>query len=90
MMSNALADMSSSLKSVVETSATTLADLVDEARSRIEDLPPLARQRRRRTGRRVAPFVVLAVVAVVVLMMVNRGRNREEVDPVDQSSVRHR
>ena len=89
-MSNALADMSSSLKSVVETSATTLADLVDEARSRIEDLPPLARQRRRRSSRRIAPFVVFGLLAVVVLMMVNRSRRREEVDPVDQSSVRHR
>jgi type VI protein secretion system component VasF len=88
-MTNALADMSSSLKSVVESSATTLADLVDEARSRIEDLPPLARQRRRRSGRRVAPFVIVAVVAFVVLMMVGRSRRRE-VDPVDQSSVRHR
>jgi len=88
-MTNALADMSSSLKSVVESSATTLADLVDEARSRIEDLPPLARQRRRRSGRRVAPFLVVAVVAVVAFVMIGRSR-RHEVDPVDQSSVRHR
>jgi type VI protein secretion system component VasF len=89
-MSNALAEMSSSLKNVVESSATTIADLVDEARSRIEVLPPLARQRRRRPARRMAPFAVFALVALVVFMVVRQRSRRADVDPVDQSSVRHR
>jgi hypothetical protein len=88
-MSNALADMSSSLKTAVGSSASTLADLVDEARSRIEDLPPLSGQRHRRNRRRVAPFVAFGLLAVVVWMMAQRGRHND-VDPVDQSSVRHR
>lgn len=89
-MSNALAEMSSSVKSAVESSASTLADLVDEARSRIEDLPPLSRQRHRANRRRLAPFVIFGLLAVVVwVMMMQRGR-RHDVDPVDQSSVRHR
>ena len=88
-MSNALADMSSSLKTAVESSASTLADLVDEAKSRIEDLPPLSRQRHRNNRRRVAPFVLFGLLAVVVWMMAQRGRHND-VDPVDQSSVRHR
>jgi len=92
-MSNALADVSSSLKTVVETGASTLAELVDEARSRLEDLPiplpQLSRARRRQTRKRIAQVAVIAAIALVVAMVVQRGR-RQDVDPVDQSSVRHR
>jgi hypothetical protein len=90
-MSNALADVSSSLRTVVETGASTLADLVDEARSRLDDLalPQLARARRRQTRKRIAQVAVIAAIAVIVAMVVQRGR-RHDVDPVDQSSVRHR
>ncbi|MEP7045326.1 MAG: hypothetical protein ABI949_01535 [Ilumatobacteraceae bacterium] len=92
--------MSTSLKSVVEsgmsavesgahTLSDTLSDLVDEARSRIEDLPPLAGPRRRRTRKKWGMIAVLAVVAVLLLAMANK-RRQEAADPVDQTSVRRR
>ena len=49
-MSSALKNVVETGKSAVESGASTLSDLVDEARSRIEDLPVLARPRRRKAA----------------------------------------
>ena len=49
-MSNTLKSVVESGRNVVESGASTLSDLVDEARSRIEDLPPIALPRRRRSA----------------------------------------
>jgi hypothetical protein len=81
--------MSNSLKNVVESSAHTLSDLVDEARSRIEDLPQLARPRRRRARRRWGSIALVGLIALMALTMAQRSRQHAE-DPVDQTSVRHR
>ena len=92
--------MSNSLKNVVESSASTLSDtfsdlsdtfsdLVGEARSRIEDLPVLARPRRKRARRRWGSVALLALVAVLLLAMTQKGRH-QDADPVDQTSVRRR
>jgi hypothetical protein len=92
--------MSNSLKNVVESSASTLSDtfsdlsdtfsdLVGEARSRIEDLPVLARPRHRRARRRWGSVALLALVAVLLLAMTQKSRH-QDADPVDQTSVRRR
>ena len=92
--------MSNSLKNVVESSANTLSDtfsdlsdtfsdLVGEARSRLEDLPVLARPRRKRARRRWGSVALLALVAVLLLAMTQKSR-RQDADPVDQTSVRRR
>ncbi len=92
--------MSNSLKNVVESSANTLSDtfsdlsgtfsdLVGEARSRLEDLPVLARPRRKRARRRWGSIALLALVAVLLLAMTQKSR-RQDADPVDQTSVRRR
>ena len=88
--------MSNSLKNVVESSANTFSDLSDtfsdlvgEARSRLEDLPVLARPRRKRARRRWGSVALLALVAVLLLAMTQKSR-RQDADPVDQTSVRRR
>jgi hypothetical protein len=88
--------MSTSLKSVVESGkhavesgASSLSDFVDEARSRIEDLPPLARPRRRRARRRVGSVVIFGLLALMLVAMAKRNHH-EPADPVDQTSVRRR
>ncbi len=94
-MSNSL-----KLKNVVESSANTLSDtfsdlsdtfsdLVGEARSRLEDLPVISRPRRKRARRRWGSIALLAVVAVLLLAVAQKGR-QHDADPVDQTSVRRR
>ena len=70
--------MSNTLKNVAESTASTLSDLVDEAKNRIEDLPPLKRARRRRTRK---PWPMLAIVAVAVVMMMAMRRRRASAEP---------
>lgn len=88
-MSNPLKSVVESGRSVVESGANTLSDLVDEARSRIEDLPPLARPRRRRTRRRWGAILLMGVLAIALMGLAQRSRQRS-ADPVDQTSVRRR
>ncbi len=84
--------MSNALRSAAESTAHVLSDLVDEARDlvegardRIEDLPPL-RDRRRSNNRR---WVVVALVAVGVLGVVfGRWRHREVAEVSDSSAER--
>ncbi|MEP7202300.1 MAG: hypothetical protein ABI894_06810 [Ilumatobacteraceae bacterium] len=89
-MSSALKSVVESGKSAVESGASTLSDLVEEAKSRIEDLPVLARPRRRKTRRRFGSIVLLGLVALALMALVQKSRHHETADPVDQSSVRHR
>ncbi len=66
--------MSNALKNVVESSASTLSGLVDEARSRIEDLPPLANARKRRTRKKLSSVVALVIVGFVAAMIAKQRR----------------
>ncbi len=59
--------MSNALKNVVESGATTLSELVDDARSMIEDLPPLA-NRRKRSHRNWSSVVVVVLLAFVAMI----------------------
>ena len=91
-MSNALKSVKNVVESgrnVVESGASTLSDLVDEARSRIEDLPPLARPRRRKARRRWGSILVFGLLAIALMGMAQRSR-QHAADPVDQTSVRRR
>ncbi len=89
-MSSALKNVVESGKSAVESGASTLSDLVDEARSRIEDLPVLARPRRRKARRRFGSIVVVGLIAFALMALAQRSRHHQTADPVDQTSVRHR
>ena len=88
-MSNTLKSVVESGRNVVESGASTLSDLVDEARSRIEDLPPLARPRRRKARRRWGSVILLGLVAIALMSVAQRSR-QQSADPVDQTSVRRR
>ena len=88
-MSKTLKGVVESGRNVVESGASTLSDLVDEARSRIEDLPPLARPRKRRARRRWGSILVLGLLAVALMGVAQRSR-QQSADPVDQTSVRRR
>ena len=88
-MSKTLKGVVESGRNVVESGASTLSDLVDEARSRIEDLPPLARPRKRRARRRWGSILVLGLLAVALMGVAQRSRQKS-ADPVDQTSVRRR
>lgn len=88
-MSNTFKSVVESGRNVVESGASTLSDLVDEARSRIEDLPPLARPRRRRARRRWGSILLLGLLAIGLMSIVQRGK-QQSADPVDQTSVRRR
>lgn len=73
--------MPNALKNAVETGATTLSDLVDEARSRIEDLPPLANARRKRARKNWSSVFVVVALAVVAMIAAKQMR-RHSSDPV--------
>jgi hypothetical protein len=88
-MSKTLKSVVESGRNVVESGASTISDLVDEARSRIEDLPPLARPRKRRARRRWGSILVLGLLAVVLMGVAQRSK-QQSADPVDQTSVRRR
>jgi hypothetical protein len=73
--------MSNALKNAVESGASTLSDLVDEARSRIEDLPPLANARRKHARKNWSSVFVVVVLAFVAMMAAKQMRQRSS-DPV--------
>ncbi len=76
--------MSNALKNVAESTAHVLSDLVDEARDRIEDLPPLGRARRRNKNTRW--IVVMVVAALGLLTVVARRLCREATPTQDETS----
>ncbi|HEX3089178.1 MAG TPA: hypothetical protein VHQ23_11020 [Ilumatobacteraceae bacterium] len=67
--------MPNALKNVVESGATTLSDLVDDARSMIEDLPPLAHARHKKARKNWTPVVVLVLVAFVAVFAAKQLRH---------------
>jgi hypothetical protein len=73
--------MSNALRDAVESGATTFSDLVDQARTRIEDLPPLANARRRRARKHWSP--VLAVLLIIALAAATVAKRRQH-QPDDQ------
>ncbi len=72
--------MSNALKTMVESGASTLSDLVDEARSRIEELPPIAGPRRRR-ARKQFSSIALIVLVVLAVAIVTKRNHRHPAQP---------
>ncbi len=66
--------MSNALKNAVESSASTLSDLVDGARARIEDLPPLAHARRKRARNGWTSVIGLVVLAFAAMIVAKQAR----------------
>jgi hypothetical protein len=78
--------MSNALKTMVESGASTLSDLVDEARSRIEELPPIAGPRRRRARKQFSAITVIALVALAVAFITRRN-HRRTAEPAAASAM---
>lgn len=74
--------MSNALKNAVESSTSTLSGLVDEARARLEELPPLANARRKRARKRTS-MIGLLVLAVAAMIMAKQAR-QPAVRTIDQ------
>jgi hypothetical protein len=77
--------MSSALKNAVESGANTLSDLVDEARSRIEDLPPLANARRKRHRKSRTSLFAIVLVVLFAAFMAKKMRANSTVEPARQT-----
>lgn len=73
--------MSNALKTMVESGANTLSDLVDEARSRIEELPPIAGPRRKRARKQLSSIALIALVALVVAVVTQRNHRHSAEQP---------
>jgi hypothetical protein len=80
--SNALKNVVESGRNVVESGASTLSDLVDEARSRIEDLPPIAHHRRKKSRKKWSSLLALGLLVLFVSVAAKQMRNH----PTDQSA----
>ena len=72
--------MSNALKTMVESGANTLSELVDEARSRIEELPPIAGPRRRKARKQLSSVALIVLVALIVAAVTQRSR-RHSTEP---------
>lgn len=83
-MSNALRSAAESTGHVLSDLVEGARDLVDEARDRIEDLPPL--RARRRNNNRMWMIVTFIGVGVIVMMVVGRRRHREHPEGSDSSA----
>ncbi len=73
--------MSNSLKTMVESGAHTLSDLVDEARSRIEDLPPIAGPRHRRARKQFSSIALIALIALAIAVVTQRKHRHSTEQP---------
>ncbi|MEP7111776.1 MAG: hypothetical protein ABI862_00790 [Ilumatobacteraceae bacterium] len=82
-MSNALKNAVESGRNVVESGAHTISDLVDEARSRIEDLPPLSHARRRQARKNWTSVFALVLLAVLAAMIAKRRSHQSTDQPTD-------
>ncbi len=71
--------MSSALRNAAESTAHALADLVDGARDRIEELPPIARARRKQHRTRWSVVGIVGLVAVVLIA--RRMRHVDRLEP---------
>jgi uncharacterized MAPEG superfamily protein len=79
MMSNALRNAVESGRSVVESGAHTISDLVDEARSLIEDLPPLAHARKKRARKNWTAVFAVLILAVLAAAVAKRRSHQQSV-----------
>jgi hypothetical protein len=79
--------MSNALKNAVESGATTLSDLVGDARSLIEDLPPLANARRKRTRKSYSSIVVVAFLALAAVITAKQLRQHSS-EPAMEGGAR--
>jgi hypothetical protein len=79
--------MSNALKNAVESGATTLSDLVDEARSRIEDLPPLANARRKRARKNWSSVIGAVVLAFVAMVAAKKIRHHPSTPVPEPTSL---
>jgi hypothetical protein len=78
--------MSNALKNAVDAGTSTLSDLVDDARSLIEELPPLANARRKQS-RKNWSSVFVAVLLVFVAMVVAKQVRSHSSDPVPERNT---
>ncbi|MEP7115291.1 MAG: hypothetical protein ABI862_18660, partial [Ilumatobacteraceae bacterium] len=69
-----------------ESGAHTISDLVDEARSRIEDLPPLAHARKKRARKNWTSVFALLILVVVATAAAKR-RSHQVPDRAHSQSV---
>ncbi len=67
--------MPNALRNAAESTAHAISDLVDEARDRIDDLPPLGRIRRRRNNKRWMLIVIAGVLGLLVVVASRRHRH---------------
>lgn len=79
--------MSNALKNAVESGATTLSDLVEEARSRIEDLPPLANARRKRHRKSWSSVFGIALLAVFAIIAAKQLRHHSAEPAPERTGV---
>ena len=79
--------MSNALKNVVESGTSTLSDLVGEARSRIEDLPPLANARRKQTRKNWTSVVVVVLLAFAAMVAAKQLRHQASESAPDRNSL---
>jgi hypothetical protein len=78
--------MSNALKNAVESGANTLSDLVDEARARIEDLPPLANARRKRHRKSWSSIVAVVLLALFATLVAKQMRPKSTVQAADRAA----
>jgi hypothetical protein len=70
--------MSNVLRDAVESGASTFSELVDQARTHIEELPPIARARRKHARRTWSPIVIVLLVAFVAAAAAKRHHQSPE------------
>lgn len=75
--------MSNALKTMVESGANTLSDLVDEARSRIEELPPIAGPRRRKARKQFSSIAVIVLFGLAVAVLTRRNHRHSTKPAAD-------
>ncbi|MEO8267574.1 MAG: hypothetical protein ABI706_18890 [Ilumatobacteraceae bacterium] len=76
--------MSNALKTMVESGASTLSDLVDEARSRIEELPPIAGPRRRKARKQFSSIALVVLIALAIVVVTKRNHRQSKEQTVDR------
>jgi hypothetical protein len=86
MSKNALKTVMESGKNVVESGASTLSDLVDEARSRIEDLPQIAHHRRKRSRKNWSSLLALGLLVLFATLAAKQLRQHPTA--ADQTAER--
>ena len=79
--------MSNALKNAVESGTSTLSDLVDDALSLIEDLPPLAKARRKQSRKNWSSIFVLVLLAFAAMIVAKQVRHRPSGSAPENNSL---